>query len=118
MGAIGRRAGRLAFTSARSVVLFSIVVLVFEVVPVVMSGATLGKAMFGLRLVAVDRSGHPSVPAACGRAVMLYAPPVALGLLASAYLAVLALSVALPASGRGVHDRLAGTPVLEIRPRG
>ena len=56
---LGREAGRVEITSSRSIILLLIAVLLFEVIPVSTAGATIGKAMLGLRVV--RRSGqHPT----------------------------------------------------------
>ncbi|MEK9580616.1 MAG: hypothetical protein VW037_08940, partial [Acidimicrobiaceae bacterium] len=51
---------------------------------------------------------------ATARALVLYGGPIAFGAFGGTFLLVLVVSVVLPASGRGVHDRLAGTTVVAL----
>ena len=45
---------------------------------------------------------------------MLYGAPVAFGAYGGAALFVLLASLAIPATGRGLHDRLAGSIVVAV----
>ncbi len=111
----GLERGRPVVDSARSLTLLLVLVGVYEVVPVALKGVTLGKAVTGLR---VRRQGGGSVPVALAavRAVLLYAP-LFLGAYALLGFIVLLLSFVIPRSGRGFHDRIAGTIVVTL-PRG
>jgi uncharacterized RDD family membrane protein YckC len=108
---LGRRQARVVFDSARPVVILLLLILLYEVVPVVLYGATPGKALLGLRVRSVTR-GMPVALAAIGRAAILYVPLLFLGPAGVLVPIVLLASVALAADGRGLHDRLLGTLVV------
>ncbi len=110
---LGRRPSRLAFDTPRAVVLGLLLALAYETIPMVFHGATLGKAMLGLRVRNLA-GGHPSVWAAAFRSMVVYLPPMLWGTPGLAITALIAVSSALPASGRGVHDRLAATVVVTV----
>ncbi len=109
----GLRRRPLDFESTRSVVLVLVLAFVYEVVPTAAWGATPGKAMFGLRLRLVTRA-VPAWLVALARAVLLYVPLLFLGVYSAIMMIVLLVSVASPANGRGLHDRLVGTFVVAI----
>jgi uncharacterized RDD family membrane protein YckC len=108
----GLERGRPVVDSTRSLVLLLVLVGIYEVVPVTLKGVTLGKAVTGLR---VRRQGGGRVPVALAavRAVLLYAP-LFLGAYALLGFIVLLLSFVIPRSGRGFHDRIAGTIVVTL----
>ena len=110
---LGIRRGPLEFDSARSAMLVLVLGFVYEVVPTAVWGASPGKAMFGLRLRLVERS-VPVWFVALARGVILYVPMLFLGVYAAIMALVLLVSVAIPANGRGLHDRLVGTLVVVI----
>jgi uncharacterized RDD family membrane protein YckC len=110
---LGRRAVRVDATSARTILLLAACVLLVEVIPVAISGRTLGKAMVGLRVVDLD-GGRPGFAAALIRALLLYGAALALPLAALPVAALLLASVALSVLRRGLHDRLAGTLVVSV----
>ncbi len=103
----------LEVDSARPVILVLVLVLFYEVLPALVWGASLGKAMFGLRLRMVTRS-LPVWLAAVARSLVLYGPVLFLGVYAVVPALVLLVSVAIPANGRGLHDRLVGTLVVTM----
>jgi len=110
----GRRAVGIELDSARPFVLVAVLVVLYEVVPVVAFGATAGKAFFGLR---VRRRGDDPVPvalAAVARALLLYGPPLVFAAPGALVTLVLLVSVVVPRDGRGIHDRLAGTTVVSV----
>jgi uncharacterized RDD family membrane protein YckC len=110
---LGRREARVVFDSARPIILLLVLVVIYEVVPAVMWGATPGKALLGLRVRMTTRA-VPASLLAFGRAVVLYLPIIFLGppglLVALALLA----SVVIAADGRGLHDRLLGTLIVSL----
>ena len=108
----GQRPLQIDLTEARPLLLTVVVIALYEIVPVATKGATLGKVVFGLRLVASERRGELPWPRALARTLVLYGAPVALGAYGGAVLLVLLASLALPATGRGLHDRLAGSIVV------
>ena len=108
----GQRPLQVDLTEARALLLTIVVIGLYEIVPVVAKGATLGKVVFGLRLVSSDRRGALPWPRALARTLVLYGAPVALGAYGGAVLLVLLVSLVLPATGRGLHDRVAGSIVV------
>ena len=110
---LGRRQARLVFDSPRTIVLLLVLVVLYEIVPAVMWGATLGKAMLGLRIRLTNRSS-PAWLMALGRAVVLYLPVVFLGGPGLVIPLVLLVTVVIAADGRGLHDRLLGTLVVSL----
>jgi len=110
---LGRRPGRLAFDTPHTVALALMLALAYETVPTVLHGATLGKAMLGVRVRSLS-GGNPSGWSAILRTIAIYLPPILWGRLGLVAAAVIALSLAFPASGRGIHDRLAGTVVVTL----
>lgn len=94
------------------IVLIALVALA-DTLPMAIWGRTLGKAMLGLRVVRVDDPQRaPGLLRAFMRTALsfglLVLPPV-VGLPA---LVAFAVSVAIDRSGRGLHDRMAGTVVV------
>lgn len=108
----GLERGRPVVDSARSFILLLVLVGIYEVVPVALKGVTLGKAVTGLR-VRRQGGGKVPLPLAFVRAVLLYAP-MFLGAYALLGFLVLLLSFVIPRSGRGIHDRIAGTIVITL----
>lgn len=108
----GLERGRPVVDSPRSFVLLLVLIGLYEVLPVALRGVTLGKLLMGLR---VRRRGGGSVPSLLVfvRAVLLYSP-LFLGVYALLGYLVLLLSVAVPRSGQGFHDRVAGTIVVAL----
>ena len=84
----------------------------YEIVPVATKGATLGKALFGLRLVSSERRAPLPWSRVLARTLVLYGAPVAFGAYGGAVVLLLLASLTLPATGRGLHDRLAGSIVV------
>ncbi len=96
----------------RLVVITTMVLVVLEIVPTALWGRTPGKAMLGLRCVDVDTGGPPGVIRSVFRGLLLHAwvaIPIAGWILPVA----ITISTVLAPSGRGVHDRLAGTLVVD-----
>lgn len=110
---LGQRQARLVFDSGRSIAFLLVLVVLYEVVPAVMFGATPGKALLGLRVRLVTKA-VPAWVAAAGRAAVLYLPLVFLGPIGSLVVLLLFVSVVLAKNGRGLHDRLLGTLVVSL----
>lgn len=91
------------------------VLAVLEILPTAYWGRTPGKAMLGVRCVDVDTDRPPGFIRSVFRGLLLHAwvaIPVAGWLLPLAITATVVFSP----SGRGVHDRLAGTRVVDTAP--
>lgn len=92
-----------------------LVLAVLEVVPTAIWGRTPGKAVLGLRCVDVDNGRPPGFVRSIFRGLLLHAW-VAVPVLGWVLpLAITVTTVAAPA-GRGLHDRLSGTSVVEAVP--
>lgn len=116
---LGTRPGRLALDTGRSVMLAALLAGVYEVMPTAVFGATPGKAVFGLRIRGTAVAAPAAVSswlAAAVRAALLYGPVLFLGPVGGIVLLVVFVSLAVPASGRGLHDRIAGTIVVASSP--
>lgn len=98
-------------SSGRMLVAFVLVVALYEVLPVALRGATLGKAMLGLRVVRLRDWEQPTVFDAVLRALVLYGP-LAIPVVGLAVLAVIVAPVVLWPTRRGLHDLVAGTAVV------
>lgn len=109
---LGQRQARLVFDSARSVILLLLLVVLYEVIPALVWGATPGKAMLGLRVRLTSTS--PGAMMALGRAAILYLPVIFLGAFGLIVLIVLLATIVIAADGRGLHDRLLGTLVVSL----
>ncbi len=108
---LGRRAVDVDLSAFRTIVLMAVCVVVVEILPVVLVGRTLGKAMTGLTLQTVDGE-RPGWAATVLRSLLLYGPAIALPVLTVPVLLVLLASIVLSVDRRGLHDRLAGTRVV------
>lgn len=108
---LGRRAVDVDLSAFRTIVLMAVCVVVVEILPVVLVGRTLGKAMTGITLQTVDGE-RPGWAATVLRSLLLYGPAIALPVLTVPVLFVLLASIVLSADRRGLHDRLAGTRVV------
>ncbi len=100
---------------ARLTVIATLVVAVVEIVPTAFWGRTPGKLVLGLRCVNVDTGAPPGLIRSVLRGLLLHAwvaIPVAGWLLP---IAITVTTVFSP-SGRGVHDRMAGTVVVDVAP--
>lgn len=99
----------------RLAVITALVLGLLEVVPTAFWGRTPGKLVLGLRCVDVDTGAPPGLVRSVFRALLLHAwvaIPVAGWVLPVGIVATTALAP----SGRGLHDRLAGTLVLDTAP--
>lgn len=108
---LGQRQARLVFDSGRSVAILIVLVVLYEVVPTVLYGATPGKVVLGLR-VRRRSLNAPVLLVVIGRAAMIYGPLLFLGPIGLAVAAVLFVSVVVAPDRRGLHDRLLGTLVV------
>ncbi len=108
----GRRPLQIDVTEGRSLVLVIVTIAAYEVVPTVWRGATLGKALVGLRVRTVEPRASMPWTRASARALVLYGAPVAFGAYGGFVLLALVVSFVIPASGRGLHDRIAGSIVV------
>lgn len=101
----------------RLAVITAIVLVVLEIGPTAVWGRTPGKAMLGVRCVDVDTGRPPGVVRSVFRGLLLHAwvaiPAVGWAL----PIAIIATTLLAP-SARGVHDRLAGTLVVDVAPAG
>lgn len=110
----GRRPLQIDVTQGRSLVFVIMTVAAYEVLPVVLKGATLGKALVGLRVRTVEPAARVPATRAIARALVLYGAPIAFGAFGGLVVLALVASFVIPASGRGLHDRLAGTTVVSL----
>ena len=110
----GRRPLQIDVTEGRSLVFVIVTIAAYEVLPTVWRGATLGKALVGLRVRTVEpRASMPWVRAVA-RALVIYGAPIAFGAFGGFVLLALVISFVIPASGRGIHDRIAGSVVVAL----
>jgi uncharacterized RDD family membrane protein YckC len=113
---LGRASATSQLTSmsgTRTLVGIALVITAYEIVPVAVRGATLGKAMLGLRVVRVDTFGPPDALSAVIRGAVLYAPLAVPTVGFFLFLLVAAPAVIWP-TRRGLHDVAAGTVVIAI----
>lgn len=99
----------------RLVVIATLVVLLLEIVPTAFWGRTPGKAMLGLRCIDVDTGGSPGVVRSVFRGLLLHAW-VAIPIVGWVLPAAITITTVAAPSGRGMHDRLAGTLVVDASP--
>ena len=100
----------------RLVVITALVLAALEIVPTALWGRTPGKALLGLRCVEAGTGSPPGFVRSIFRGLLLHAwvaIPVAGWLVP---VAVAGTTVLAP-SGRGVHDRLSDTRVVDAAPR-
>lgn len=100
---------------ARLAVITAVVLAVLEVVPTAVWGRTPGKAMLGVRVVDVDTGRSPGFVRSVFRSLLLHgwvAIPVAGWVLPLSF----GVTVVASPTGRGLHDRLAGTRVVDAAP--
>jgi uncharacterized RDD family membrane protein YckC len=100
-------------------------VLIYTVIPVALTGATVGKKLVGQRVEHYSEATVPGLTTSFVRYVVATGLPIgiigavvpALALAASlvslAWLLVILLSIVADTERRGVHDRLAGTVVVQ-----
>ena len=99
----------------RLAVIALLVVAALEVVPMALRGRTPGKVLLGMRVVDVDTGGPPGFLRAILRALLVHGW-VALPALGWLLPVAVAVTTLVSPSGRGIHDRLAGTLVLDAAP--
>lgn len=99
----------------RLAVIATLVIAVLEIVPTAIWGRTPGKAMLGLRCVDVDTDRPPGVIRSVFRGLLLHAW-VAIPVLGWLLPVAITVTTVFAPSGRGVHDRLAGTRVVDVAP--
>ena len=75
----GRQPLQVDVTQGRSLLFVVVTIAAYEVIPTVLKGATLGKALVGLRLRTVEPSARIPWSRATARALVLYGGPVAFG---------------------------------------
>jgi uncharacterized RDD family membrane protein YckC len=110
LAAVTPDASRLALITA-------VVLVAVEVVPTAWWGRTPGKAMLGMRCVDHGTGGPPGLVRSVFRALLLHAwtgIPLVGWLIPVSIL----VSTLVAADGRGIHDRLAGTIVVDAVPGG
>ncbi len=88
------------------------VLAVLEVIPTALRGRTPGKVMLGLRVVDVRTGGPPGWSRSVLRALLLHAW-VAVPVVGYGIPVAIAATTVLSPSTRGLHDRLAGTVVVD-----
>jgi len=108
---LGTRQLAIDISSPRTLLFVVLTIAAYEIVPTVMFRATLGKAVFGLQVVGVEGDRLATVRAVA-RTFVLYGAPVAFGAYGGAFVLALTISFIVPASGRGLHDRLASSMVI------
>jgi uncharacterized RDD family membrane protein YckC len=101
----------LGLSSFRTAMGLLAVVVLYEVLPVALRGATLGKAMLGLRVVRLDTWGRPGLVNATLRALVLFGP-LAIPTVGLLVLAAVILPALIWPTRRGLHDVIAGTAVV------
>ncbi|HUW02470.1 MAG TPA: RDD family protein [Acidimicrobiales bacterium] len=91
------------------------VVLLTDTLPMAIWGRSLGKAMLGLRAVRTDDPARsPGVLRAVFRTVLTFGVLVVPPVVGIPMLVALVVSTAVDPTGRGLHDRLAGTLVVSV----
>lgn len=99
----------------RLAVITVLVLAVVEVVPTALWGRTPGKAMLGTRCVDIDTGGPPGMVRSLFRGLLLHGW-VGIPMVGWLLPAAIVVTTVLAPSGRGVHDRLAGTLVVDAMP--
>ena len=110
----GRQPLQIDITEGRSLVFVIVTIAAYEVIPTVWRGATLGKALLGLRIQTIEPQASMPWIRTSARALVLYGAPVVFGAYGGFVLLVLVISFVLPANGRGLHDRVAGSIVIAL----
>ncbi|MCP5028360.1 MAG: RDD family protein [Actinomycetia bacterium] len=111
---LGRRPLEIDPTALRTIVIVTGLSLVYEGLPVLFRGATLGKAMVGITIV--DGSGQrPGPMAVLIRWLMVYGL-VSVPVVGWIMVVVVLAPVLVLKNGRGLHDRFAGTRVVRREP--
>lgn len=96
----------------RLAVITALVLLALEIVPTAFWGRTPGKIMLGLRCVDVDTGRPPGVIRSVFRGLLLHAW-VAIPVLGWVLPVAITFTTVFAPSGRGLHDRLSGTVVVD-----
>jgi uncharacterized RDD family membrane protein YckC len=103
----------VGLSSGRTLLGVAVVIVIYEVLPVAFRGATLGKAMLGVRVVRLDTWDRPGLLSAALRASVLYGP-LAVPYVGLFLLAVVAVPALVWPTRRGLHDLAAGTAVIQV----
>jgi len=109
---LGRRPHLVDARATRTVVIVGLLSMAYEVMPVLFRGATLGKAMLGLRVVDQETGQRPGPLAVLVRWLMIYGV-AAIPLVGWVLTLMVLFPVLVLKSGRGIHDRMAGTRVVK-----
>ncbi len=99
----------------RLAVIAAMIVAATEVLPTAYWGRTPGKAMLGLRCVDIDTGRPPGLVRSVFRGMLLHAW-VAIPVLGWVLPLAITVTTVAGGRGRGVHDRLAGTMVVDAVP--
>lgn len=99
----------------RLAVITALVLAFVEIVPTALWGRTPGKAMLGTRCVDIDTGGPPGMIRSVFRGLLLHGW-VGIPIVGWVLPVAIAITTVLSPSGRGVHDRLAGTLVVDVTP--
>ncbi len=99
----------------RLAVIAAVIVFGTEVFPTAYWGRTPGKAMLGLRCVDIDTGRPPGLVRSVFRGMLLHAW-VAIPVLGWVLPLAITVTTVGGSRGRGVHDRLAGTMVIDAVP--
>lgn len=99
----------------RLAVITGLVLAAIEVLPTAFWGRTPGKAMLGTRCVDIDTGRPPGLIRSVFRGLLLHAW-VAIPIVGWLLPATIVVTTVFAPSGRGVHDRLAGTVVVDAMP--
>jgi uncharacterized RDD family membrane protein YckC len=110
-----RPLGAVTPDGIRLAVIAGLVLAATELLPTAYWGRTPGKAMLGLRCVDVDTGRPPGFLRSLLRGLVLHAW-VAIPLAGWLLPVAVVITTLLAPRGRGVHDRLAGTAVVDAAP--
>ena len=101
----------------RLAVITALVLAATEILPTAFWGRTPGKALLGMRCVDIDTGGPPGLIRSVFRGLLLHAW-VAIPVVGWVLPVAIVATTVLAPSGRGLHDRLAGTIVVDAAPQG
>ena len=97
----------------RLAVIAAVVIAATEIVPTAYWGRTPGKAMLGTRCVDVDTGRPPGLIRSVFRGLLLHAW-VGIPVVGWVVPAAITVTTVIAPRGRGLHDRLAGTMVVDV----